>query len=143
MKKKKFPVMWVVGIVAMFTVVLAMNATGGGFNFAALFNKPEQAEAAENRPQPSADQAKAAMKDQIVGVSKSNEMAAPEMVPDRPGMPGAGNDSSIPTEPAIFIPEKVRYEEKPNESATSNQWYRDESYVGKQGEEVKENRTIE
>lgn len=138
MKQKKFPVMWVVAIVVGLTLIFVMNATGGRINFAGLFAPKPKPEAQQQVAAASKEETKNVLANQVASLNKSDSDRSQPSPIEPPGQAGG-----LPEEPAIFIPEMQRFEQTPNDSATSNQWYRDGSYVKDESEEVKKNRTIE
>jgi len=108
MKKQKKPIILVLVLAAL-------------FGYAAIMNKP-QPTAAEQQKQ--AQEAQPEKKDDVasgvVNAVKDAKPAAPPKMKHHPGMPGGDG-------PSVLKPPMVNYKPKPNDSATSTQWYLPES----------------
>ena len=109
MKKQKKPII----------LVLVLAALCGG---AAIMNKPQGAQT--DQPPQSKDTPQQEDKSKVasdvasqVKVTKPKEQA---MAHRHPGMPGGDS-------PSILKPKTTNFKPKPSDSATSTQWYTDES----------------
>lgn len=133
MQKKKFPVLPVIGIVAVLSVLFLMNATNGNINLSKLFASNDNAQQVKEAV---ARTTKESTKSQMMASMNRKDPTMARANPD--GLDPTENQ--LPTEPAIFLPKQTRRVETPNESATSSQWYKKGSEVEQKGEEVKKER---
>lgn len=123
MKKKKKPVMLLVGLTLVVAVVAFFNITQ--FNFAAFKINSEMAkrQAEAQKQQAGAGQAKAQMAKQVEqGMLKLGKYGA----------------EGIPPEPIVKKPKFERIEPVQNESVVNSMWYKEGSNTKKKGEEVRD-----
>lgn len=137
MKQKKSPVLLIVGALTVVGLLALVNATGlltNGMGLAPDIQQPTE----ENLPKPKmvssrdVDANKSSLKSAL---AKKNSGAG-ETTEEQQSQ-GTG----IPAEPTILLPKFQRIEPQENETATSSQWYIDDSRQKAKADELNKQRT--